>query len=56
MTDELGEMGSVKYQVMEEGYLQVVEHRGIDPGHKVVQIFASPFDVQLNKNGENACR
>ena len=49
-------MGSVKYQLMEEGYLQVVELRGIDPGHKVVQLFASPFDVKLSENGENAWR
>jgi hypothetical protein len=37
---------------MEEGYLQVVEKRGINPGYKLVQIFPDPFEVQVSKDGK----
>jgi hypothetical protein len=41
---------------MEEGYLQIFEYRGIDPGHEVLQIFIGSSEVQLGEGGEDgAC-
>jgi hypothetical protein len=37
---------------MKEGYLQVVEKRGINPGYKFIQIIPDPFEVQIGKNGK----
>ena len=35
-TDELGESWAVKIDLIEEGYLEVIELRGVDVGHDVL--------------------
>ena len=56
-TNKLGKLWNVEYQLMEEGYKQVAQARGIDTGYKVLQIFADPFELQFSENGEeSACR
>jgi hypothetical protein len=55
--DELDELRCVEYDVIEKGYMQVAESRGIDVGHEVVQVFAVPFEVKICKDREDrACR
>ena len=42
---------------MEEGYIQVVEERGVDSGHEVFQITTNSEEPQLSENRkEIACR
>jgi len=43
-TDELGELWSVEYELMEEGYGQLTELRGINSGHEILRIFADPSE------------
>ena len=39
------------------GYPQGVESRGIDAGHKVLQIFEDPLEGKISENGKDrACR
>jgi hypothetical protein len=45
-SDELDELWCVEYDVIEKGYIQVVESRGIDASHEVVQVFADPLEPQ----------
>ena len=53
---ELGELWNVEYELMEEGYPDGVEQRGIDPGHDVVQVFADPLELKTSESGEDgAC-
>jgi len=41
---------------VEEGYFQVVEKRGVDPSHEVLQIFTNPFELKLSESREeSAC-
>ena len=55
--DELDELWCVKCDIIEEVYVQVVELRGIDAGHKVLQIFAVPLEGKICENSEGrACR
>jgi len=35
-TDELGESWAVKIDLIEKGYIQVIELRGVDGGHEVL--------------------
>src|SRR6266446_8878396 len=54
--DELGELWNVEYTLEEESYMKYVELRSIDPGYKVLQIFAVPLESQPGKGGEeSAC-
>ena len=54
-TDELSEMWCVEY-AFEKVNLYDIETRGIDAGHKVIQVFAWPFKSQRVENGkERAC-
>jgi hypothetical protein len=47
----------VEYEIIEKGYNQAVELRGIDAGHEVVQIFADPLEIKICENREDrACR
>ena len=52
-TDELHELWCVKYDIIEEGYVQNGELRGIDAGHKVLQILADPLKRKLCESGED---
>ena len=55
--DELDQLWRVKDAIIEEVYQRLVELRGIDVGHKVLQIFADSLEVKGRKNGEDrACR
>ena len=55
-TDELGELGSIKFELMEKSDLEVVELRGIDLGDEILQIFADSNKQKMLENGENgAC-
>ena len=55
MTDELDQLCYVEY--IEKGYIQLIELRGIDAGHEVLQIFADPSVIKRCENGEDrACR
>jgi hypothetical protein len=40
--------------LVEEGYYQLVKLRGVDPGHKVLQIFADPFELKQGENREES--
>lgn len=47
----------VEYELIEIGYMQSVESRGIDSGQDVLQIFAEPLESNFCKTGEDrACR
>jgi hypothetical protein len=52
-TDELEELWCVEYGLIEEGYMQLVESRGIDPGQDLLQIFAVPFESNFCETGED---
>ena len=54
--DEPGALGSVEYKLMEESYMQAVEYWGIDPGHKVLQIFAYASELEVFKSWEDRAR
>ena len=49
-TDELEELRRVEYELIEEGYPQSVESRGIDPGQDLLQIFAGPFESNFGED------
>ena len=56
-TDELEELWCVEYDLIEEGYMQFVEARGIDPGQDLLQIFAGPLELNFGEIGEDkACQ
>ena len=52
-TDELEELRRVEYELIEEGYFQSVESRGINPGQDLLQIFAGPFGSNLCETRED---
>jgi len=35
-TDELGESRAVKIDLIEKGYMQAIELRGVDEGHEIL--------------------
>ena len=49
--DESDQLRYVEHDIIEEGYIQFVESRGIDAGHEIVQVFAVPFEVEICENG-----
>src|SRR6266852_6223727 len=56
-TDELGKSGGVEIDLIEENYVGVAELRGIDAGHKVIQIFTDSSKVKIRETGKDrACR
>jgi hypothetical protein len=55
-TDELVEFWGVEVNIIEERDLQQVESRGIDPGHKVLQVFVDPFEPKLGESGKDRYR
>ena len=55
--DELEELWCVEYDLIEEGYMQLVESRGIDLGQDLLQIFAGSFECKDGETGEDrACQ
>jgi hypothetical protein len=59
-TDELGQLWNLwcaEGAIIEKGYPQPVELRGIDVGYKVLQIFADPSEIKRCEDREDrACR
>lgn len=53
-TDELDELCSVEYELMEESYEPMIKWRGVDPGDEVLRVFANPDDPQLNESREDS--
>jgi hypothetical protein len=35
------------YDIIEEGYKQMVKSRGIDAGHRFIQVVAVPFELEI---------
>ena len=55
-TDELLEFRGVELReviIIKEHYRQPGESRGIDPGHKVLEVFADSFKSKFGESGEN---
>ena len=46
MTDELDELRCLEYDLIEQGYVQVVKLRGFDVVHDVFQVFTDPFEIK----------
>ena len=44
LDDELEELGCIEHELIEEGYMQFVKSRRIDPGQDLLQIFAFPLE------------
>jgi len=57
-TDKIGEKRAIKYELVKEFYSNVVEQRGVDPGHDVFQVLAVAFEVEGGESGEDSpyCR
>ena len=57
-SDELVEFRGTEDIILEEGCDQLVELRGIDTGHKVLQVFVGPSELKLGEGKENtaSCR
>ena len=56
-TDELGKLGGVEIDLIEENYVQLAESRGIDAGHKVIQIFTDSSELKIRESGKDrACQ
>jgi hypothetical protein len=47
----LNELWCVEYDIIEEGYIQVVESRSIDACYEVVYVSIVPFEIQKGENG-----
>lgn len=57
-TDELDKMWVVEisYLIIEEGYGQAEESRGIDPGHNILQIICDTLKIKTSQGREDiAC-
>jgi len=52
-TDELGDSWSVENELREKLYIQPIELRGIDPGDKILQIFAYAFEIESGESGKD---
>ena len=52
-TDELDEFWGTEVNIIEELYQQLVDLRGIDPGHKFFQVFVGPFEPKSRESGED---
>ena len=52
-TDELGESWSMEYELTEKHYLQPVKSRSIDPGDKILQIFAYTDENEFSEGGKD---
>jgi hypothetical protein len=52
-TDELVEFWGVEVNVIEERDRQQLESGGIDPGHKVLQVFVDPFEPKRSESGKD---
>ena len=48
-SDELGELWSVEYELMEEHYMYDVQSRRIDSGDEDLRVFTGPFKPKINE-------
>jgi hypothetical protein len=51
--DKSDELSGVKYDLIEKGYTQPVELRGIDTGHEVLQVIAGLFERKRCEDRED---
>jgi hypothetical protein len=49
----LDEFLGVEVDIIEEPGRQLVESRGIDLGHKFLQVFVYSFEIETRESGEN---
>src|SRR5882762_3993534 len=55
-TDELGKLRGVEVDLIKENYAQVAESRGIDAGHKAIQIFTDSSELKIRESRkDSAC-
>jgi hypothetical protein len=47
---------NVEYKFREEGYLDCVKQRGIDPGHDVFQVFGNPSELKTSESSNPMVR
>jgi hypothetical protein len=52
--DELNELRCVKYDLVEEGYIELLESWGIDAGHEVLEVFGGPFEHKICENRKDS--
>jgi hypothetical protein len=45
-------VGAVKIDLIEERHTQDIEMRGVDAGHKVLQIFGNAFETKFVESGD----
>ena len=54
--DELNELWYVDYNIIERGYMQGLELRGIDAGHDILKVYDDPLEPKICESGEDgAC-
>ena len=53
---ELSKSWDVEYELQEEGYINGVKHRGIDPGYEILQVFTGPFECEPSESREDGAR
>ena len=53
-TDEPRETRNVEYGFSVKSYVQIIQSRGINPGHKSLCIFVGPFEVQPSESGDGS--
>jgi len=55
-TEELENVGGMKYQLIEECYCDSIEERDVDLGHKILQILADAMKSTRDERGkDNTC-
>ena len=54
MTDKSGELWCDEYDIIEEGYIQASESRGINTGHEDLQVFTTPSERKIVENREGS--
>jgi hypothetical protein len=52
VTDKSGELWCDEYDIIEEGYIQIAELRGINAGHEDLQVFGTPLERKMAENRE----
>ena len=51
--NESGESCTIKIDLIKETYLHLVELRGVDVGHELLQIFGNSIETKFGKNGKD---
>lgn len=52
-TEELAESGNVENELIEKGYMNLIDTGSIDLGHKLLQVLASAPELEIIESGEN---